>query len=263
MLNYQFMQNAFIVGTLIAILSGIIGVFVIARNMTFLTHILSETGFAGAAFGLFMGWNPLWGMVLFTLLSSIFIGQLSNSTERNDDSITAVSSLAIGSGILFLFLANSNSSSATNILFGSIVGIDKKAILNMIGLILVVIVLVSLIYRKLKFDSFDPIGAKSRHLPVALIALFFQIALALSVSVSAQIIGSLLIFILLTLPAASAKNFAHNVKYMIGLAISFSLAGVWLGLWLSYKTNWPVSFFISLIEVLIYFVGIIYQKRMN
>ena len=97
-----------------------------------------------------MGWNPLWGMVLFTLLSSIFIGQLSNSTERNDDSITAVSSLAFGSGILFLFLANSNSSSATNILFGSIVGIDKKAVVNMIGLILVVIALVSLIYRKFK-----------------------------------------------------------------------------------------------------------------
>ena len=77
---------------------------------------------------------------------------------------------------------------------------------------------------------------------------------------AAQIVGSLLIFILLTLPAASAKYFTHGVAKMIGLAILFSLLGTWLGLFLGYLTNWPVSFFIAVIEVGIYRCALVKQK---
>ena len=97
-------------------------------------------------------------------------------------------------------------------------------------------------------------------LNAALYSVIFLIVLALSVSVAAQIVGSLLIFILLTLPAASAKYFTHGVAKMIGLAILFSLLGTWTGLFLGYLTNWPVSFFIAVIEVVIYCCALIKQK---
>ena len=115
-------------------------------------------------------------------------------------------------------------------------------------------------YRRLKFDSFDSIGAQVSGINQTVISVVFLLLLALSVSVAAQIVGSLLIFILLTLPAASAKYFTHGVARMIILAILFSLLGTWLGLFLGYLTDWPVSFFIAVIEVIIYAVALIYSK---
>ncbi|GAX04489.1 Mn/Zn ABC-type transport system permease protein [Secundilactobacillus pentosiphilus] len=260
MLSYPFMQNAYMAGTLIAIISGIMGVFVIARNMSFLTHTLSEIGFAGAAFGIFMGWQPLNGMLLFTTISSIGVGELGAKSSRRENSITAISALAIGLGILFLSLADSNASYATGILFGSVIGISRANVVQMVILSVSVLVVVMVIYRYLKFDSFDPVGAQVKGLWTRTLSVVFLVLLAFSVSVAAQIVGSLLIFILLTLPAAAAKYFAHTVGKMINVAVAFSLIGVWLGLYLSYVTNWPVSFFIAVIEVIFYFSALVYQR---
>ncbi len=260
MLSYPFMQNAFAAGTLIAIVSGLVGVFVVARNMSFLTHTLSEIGFAGAAFGLFVGWTPLAGMLLFTSVSSVAVGQLSNKASRREAAITSISALAIGLGILFLSFSNQNASSATNILFGSVIGISRVSVMEVAILALVVVIVILAVYRSLKFDSFDAVGARVAGVHGTMLAIIFLVALAFSVSVAAQIVGSLLIFILLTLPAAAAKYFAHGVGSMIGLAILFALAGVWLGLALSYWTNWPVSFFIAVIEVVFYFSGLIFNR---
>ncbi|WP_288529682.1 metal ABC transporter permease [uncultured Secundilactobacillus sp.] len=256
MLSYPFMQNAYMAGTLIAIISGIMGVFVIARNMSFLTHTLSEIGFAGAAFGIFMGWQPLNGMLLFTTISSIGVGELGAKSSRRENAISAVSALAIGLGILFLSLADTNASYATGILFGSVIGISRANVIQMMALSAGVLLTLVVIYRFLKFDSFDPIGARVEGLWTRTLSVIFLILLAFSVSVAAQIVGSLLIFILLTLPAAAAKYFVHTVGKMAGLAVIFALVGVWIGLYLSYVTNWPVSFFIAAIEAGIYFIAL-------
>ncbi len=264
MFELEFMRNAYVAGTLIAILSGVMGVFVIARNMSFLSHTLSEIGFAGASFGIFMGWSPLNGMLLFTTISSILVGELSSQVEsRRESVISAISGLFIGLGILFLALAQTNSSYATNILFGSVIGISQQNVNQMILLSSLVLVVILLIFRDLKADSFDPIGARVNKVHSSLMSILFLVMLAFSVSVAAQIVGSLLIFILLTLPAASSKYFAHTVFKMTGLAIVFALTGVWLGLYLGYLTNWPVTFFISTIEVIIYAIALFYNSLRN
>lgn len=259
MLSLPFMQNAFLASTFIAIISGIIGVFVIARNMSFLTHTLSEIGFAGAAFGIFAGWPPLNGMLLFTMISSVIVGQLSVKAARREASISAISSLFIGLGILFLSLANKTSSYATNILFGSIIGISRENVIQVIVLSAVVLLVVLFIYRDLKFDSFDHIGARVKGLWTNVLSIAFLVLLALSVSVAAQIVGSLLIFVLLTLPAASARYFAHTVSSMMAVAVGMSLIGVWGGLYLGYITNWPVTFFIASFECLFYIIALGYN----
>ncbi|GAY74206.1 zinc ABC transporter, inner membrane permease protein ZnuB [Lentilactobacillus kosonis] len=106
MFNLEFMRNAYLAGTMIAIVSAIIGTFVVARNMSFMTHTLSEIGFAGASFGIFIGWPPLNGMLLFTAISSILVGQLSGRIEsRRESVISAISGLFIGLGILFLSIS--------------------------------------------------------------------------------------------------------------------------------------------------------------
>ena len=139
-------------------------------------------------------------------------------------------------------------------------GISANEVHQLIVLSAVVLLITLAVYRQLKFSSFDPIGARVTGVNETLISVIFLLLLALSVSVAAQIVGSLLIFILLTLPAASAKYFTHGVCKMIVLAILFSLLGTWLGLLLGYLTNWPVSFFIAVIEVIIYVVALVYQN---
>ena len=260
MLTLAFMRHAFIASTFIAVVSGIIGVFVVARQLSFLTHTLSEIGFAGASFAVFAGWLPLNGMILFTMLSSVLVGQMSIKESRREAVISAVSGLFIGLGILFLSLSNQSASSATSILFGSVVGISTAEVHQLILLSVVVLVVTLLMYRPLKFSSFDIVGARVSGANQTLISVAFLVLLALSVSVAAQIVGSLLIFILLTIPAASAKYFTHGVAKMVGLAILFALLGTWTGLLLGYLTNWPVSFFIAVIEVAIYVIALLYQN---
>lgn len=263
MLTFDFMRHAFVASTFIAITCGLIGVFVVARNMSFLAHTLSEIGFAGASFGVFMGIAPLNGMLLFTLLSSITIGQMSAKESRREASISAISSLFVCLGILFLSLSNRNASYATNILFGSIIGISLADVYQLIILSGAIMIGLLIFYRYLVFDSYDPIGAQAQGLKTNLLSIYFLILLAVSVSIAAQIVGSLLVFILVTIPAFIAKYLAKSVPGMLAISVAAALLGVWLGLWLGYLTNWPVTFFIATIEFGFYFIALLYHRRIS
>ncbi len=260
MLSYPFMQYAFTASFFISILCAIMGVFVVARKTAFFTHTLSEISFSGASFGVFLGTNPIVGMLIFTILSSIMIGTVGSKMSRRESSISVFSVLFIGLGILFLALANTQSSYATNILFGSIVGISLSDVHMLVGLSAFIIVVATLIYRKLKYNSFDNVGAGFNSRANTLISVIFLVLLASTVSVTAQIVGSLLIFALLTIPASSARYFVHSIWGMTLLSFVFALIGTWFGLYLSFITNLPVSFFIAAIETVIYLVAVSYDK---
>lgn len=259
MFSYDFMQYAFLASTFIAITCGIVGVYVVAREFSFLAHTLSEIGFAGAAFAVFLGIEPLWGMLIFTLLGSLSVGELSLHSDQKESSISAISALFIGLGVLFLALSGSNSRYATNILFGSIIGVDLHGVMQLIILSLIVLFIVFAIFRQLNFDSFDHIGAVAHKINTGLVGLIFLIALAMSVSIGAQVVGALLVFILLTLPASTARYLGRTIPAMMMWSVSLALVGVWLGLTLGYYTNWPVTFFIAVIEVAIYLSVYLYH----
>lgn len=254
MFAYDFMRNAFLASTFIAITCGTVGVYVVARNFSFLAHTLSEIGFAGAAFAVWCGIGPLWGMLLFTLLGSISVGELSLHSEQKESSISAISALFTGLGVLFLAISGANSNYATNILFGSIIGVDKRGVVQLVILSIIVLLMIFGMQKQLNFDSFDHIGALAHGVKTGWVSLAFLIALAMSVSIGAQIVGSLLVFILLTLPPATANYLGKTVGAMIAWSVFFALVGVWLGLYLGFITNLPVTFFIAVIEVVIYLV---------
>lgn len=254
MFAFDFMRNAFLASTFIAITCGTVGVYVVSRNFSFLAHTLSEIGFAGAAFAVWLGISPLWGMLLFTLLGSISVGELSLRSEQKESSISAISALFIGLGVLFLAISGSNSNYATNILFGSIIGVDKQGVLQLIILSVIVLMLIFGMQKSLNFDSFDHIGAVAHGIKTGIVSLVFLVALAMSVSIGAQIVGSLLVFILLTLPPATANYLGKTVPSMIAWSVFFALIGVWLGLYLGFIANLPVTFFIAVIEVAIYLI---------
>ncbi|KRM88669.1 metal ABC transporter permease [Liquorilactobacillus vini] len=264
MFNFAFMRYAFAAGTAVAILCGVIGVFVVARRLPFMTHTLSEIGFSGAAFGAWIGWTPLQGMMVFTVLSALAADQLGiseqSSNHASDSVISAVSAFFMGLGVLFLSLSSQNASYATSILFGSIVGITQQNVWQILTIAIIVLGILALIYRKLKFDSFDSTGAETEHVSRHWMTLTFLIMVALSVSVAAQIVGALLIFVLLTLPSSAAQPFCRSVGGLIGLSIVLALIGTWGGLYLGYLTNWPVTFFIATIETVFYLLSLAYRK---
>ncbi|GAA0809694.1 metal ABC transporter permease [Ligilactobacillus aviarius] len=260
MFNYAFMQYAFIAGIFIALICAVMGVFVIARQTSFFAHTLSEIGFSGASFGVFAGISPLAGMLLFTCCSALFIGFSGEKVSRRESSISVFSGIFLGLGVLFLSLSDKQANYATSILFGSIVGIDATNLRDLVCLSIFLLILIFFTFRKLAFNSFDAQGSEYNQRYNKLISILFLLMLALTVSITAQIIGALLIFVLLTIPASASKYYAHSLWKMIGLTFIFAITGIWIGLYLSYLTNWPVSFFITVIEALIYGSAILKQK---
>jgi zinc/manganese transport system permease protein len=222
---------------------------------------LSEIGFAGASFGVFTGLAPLDGMLFFTMISAVAVGEMATEQSRREAAIAAISSLFMGLGILFLSLANKSASYATNILFGSIIGISVQEVWQLVVLSIIMLIVMFFAYRYLVFDSFDSVGARVQRLPKHLLSILFLLLLAISVSIGAQIVGSLLVFVLLTLPASSARYLVHTVPRMILVSVILALAGVWGGLVLGYYTNWPVTFFIATIEVVIYLGTLLWDRR--
>ncbi|QHT61086.1 metal ABC transporter permease [Paenibacillus lycopersici] len=253
MLQYDFMQHAFLAGTIVAIMAGAIGVFVIARNLSFIAHSFSHIGFSGAAFSVYAGWNPIGGLLLFSLASAFAIGGFGVKLFRREVTISVILSFFLGLGLLFLSLSTKKASAMYALLFGSVVGISWHNVAEIMYLSIAVLGAFVLFYKPLKFDSFDPTGAQAARLPVRLISIGFLLLLAIAVSEAILIVGALLVFTLMTAPAAAARHMTHSVSRMILWSMSFGVLGVWGGLILSYYTNAPVSFYITALETLFYF----------
>jgi zinc/manganese transport system permease protein len=251
--QYDFMQHAFLAGTIVAIMCGAIGVFVIARGLSFIAHTFSEIGFSGAAFAVYMGWNPLYGLLLFTTISALAIGQLGVKVFRRDLSINVILSVFLGLGLLFLTLSTRQATAAFSLLFGSVVGISSEQVWQITGLSIGVLVLLLLGYKMLTFDSFDPVGAEAAGLPIKFISMAFLLLLSIAVVGAVQIVGSLLVFTLMTTPAAAARHLTKSISRMILFSVVIAVLGVWIGLILGYYTNAPVSFFITVTEGILYF----------
>ncbi|HUC93759.1 MAG TPA: metal ABC transporter permease [Paenibacillus sp.] len=258
--SYSFMQNAFIAGTLVALLSGVIGVFVVARGLSFITQTFSEIGFAGAAFSIFMGWGPMAGLFLFTTGSALAVSQLGLKTFQREVAIGVVFSFFMGLGLFFLSISARQANSAMSLLFGSILGISDGQVWILSGLSIGILMVLLAGYRWLLIDTFDPVGAEARGLPVRLISVVFLIVLSAAVAGTLQIVGSLLVFALMITPAATARYLTNKVSLMIACSAGLAVAGVWLALFLSYATNWPVTFLITSVETLFYFAARLWRK---
>lgn len=260
MLQYDFMQHAFVAGTIVAIMSGLIGVFVIARNLSFIAHSFSHIGFSGAAFAVLVGWNPISGLLLFSTASALAIGSFGVKIFRREVTISVILSFFLGLGLLFISLSTKKATAMYSLLFGSVVGISLQNVLDIVYLSAAVIAVLFLIYKPLKFDSFDPVGAEAARLPVRLISIGFLLLLAVAVSEAILIVGALLVFTLMTAPAATARYMTQSVGQMALYSVLFGVLGVWGGLILSYYTNAPVSFFITSLEALFYFAALGWSK---
>jgi zinc/manganese transport system permease protein len=266
--QYPFMQHAFEAGTLVAILAGIVGYFMVIRSQSFAGHSLANVGFAGATGAALIGLSPILGLFIAGGLAAVGIQTLglgARQTRQNDIAVGAIFTAALALGYLFLYLTPSAyGGSIYSVLFGNPLGISADDVRTVIITTVIFGGVMVAIARPLLFASLDPAVAAARGVPVRALGFGYLLLLALVVAVAVQIIGVLLIFALLVTPAAIANRLTARPVVAVGLAAGFGVLFTWLGLAIGYFTPYPVGFFITTFAFAAYVlvrVGIWAQQR--
>ena len=254
--QYDFVRNAFLAGGVVAIVSGLVGYFVVLRGQAFACEALSHVGFTGATAAALLAINSLAGMIFFTVLAALGMGILGKRLRSRDVEVGMVLTFMLGMGVLFLSIITRNANTAVSILFGSILSVTHTDVLVTIGAGLLTIFLLAGLFRPLLFASFDPDIAEARGVPVQGLSIIFLLLLALSVSEAMKVVGVLLVFALLVVPAAAAEHLTHRPLSAIILSVSISLISTLGGLVLAFVGHWPASFYIVSLTSLFYFTSL-------
>ncbi len=253
--EYEFIRHAFMAGTVAAILAGVVGYFVIIRGLSFAAHALGHIGFAGASGALLIGLSPMTGQLLLTLIAALGIGIMGNRISKNDMVIGIILSFCLGLGTLFLHFYGGYAGQAMIILFGNILGVSNYDLKLMTWLTILSLLAMSVIAKKLLFASFEPELAEAKGMSLFWISILFMIIMATAVTLASQVVGVILIFTLVIGPAAISIQWTQHFWTGMSLSILLSVAIVWIGISLSYITDWPISFWISSLVFVIYLLS--------
>ena len=259
--QYQFEQHAFEAGTIVAIVAGIVGYFVVLRRSSFAAHALSHIGFAGAAGAVLFGVSPVFGLLLFTCAGGTGIAVLGPRAANRDVEIGTVLAFMLGLGVLFISLYAGYATEAYSILFGEILGISLNDVLLTFVVSVLILILIAIVYRPLLFASLDENVAEAKGMPMLLIGIVFMLLVAVATSISVQVVGVLLIFSLMVTPAAIAQRLTKKPIRAVMISVFIALLATWFGLFISFYEPYPVSFFItSIVFVLYLFIRFIYPR---
>jgi zinc/manganese transport system permease protein len=247
-------RNSIFAGAVLGIVGGLIGTFVISRDLPFAVHGISELSFAGASAALLLGANVVLGSMVGSILAALLIGILGARARERNSIIAVLMPFGLGLGILFLALYKGRSANKFGLLTGQIVSVDDPQLLYLLIVSAIVVVGLLLIWRPLTFASVDADVAKARGLPVTAISIAFMLLLGLAVAVSIQIVGALLVLSLLVTPAAAAMRVTANPLLTPLLSVAFAVASVVGGILLALGGGLPISPYVTSISFLIYIV---------
>jgi zinc/manganese transport system permease protein len=248
------LKNSIIACVVLGIMGGMIGVFVMMRDMAFAVHGVSELSFAGAAASLLLGTSVVTGSLVGSLMAAVLIGVLG-ARARDRNSVTAVlMPFGLGLGILCLGLYHGRAANKFGLLTGQIVAIDDPQIKSLIIISALVAVGLVLVWRPLLFASTDAEVAAARGVPVRLMSIVFMILLGLAVAVSVQIVGALLVLSLLVTPAAAALRVSASPVWVPLLSTIFALTASVGGVLLAAGSSVPISPYITSISFAIYLI---------
>lgn len=246
-----FMLNAFLSGTLVAAVSGLVGFFVVIRGSAFVAHALPRIGFAGAAGAVLVNINPMFGLVAFALAGAVTMGGLGKKGQH--DVVIALTLVAgLGTGALFLKLSNTYAAGAYALLFGQLVGVSRAQLYTTIAIAAVCFVVVALLYRPLLFASVTRESAHARGVRVSAVDLLFLVVIGVATAITVPVVGALLSFSLMIGPPATAAHLTHRPGRAMALAAIISVITVWIALVLGYDTAWPIGFFVAALSAAFY-----------
>ena len=258
--DYEFMRNAFAAATIVALVAGAIGYFLVLRGETFAGHALSHVGFSGATGAVLIGVSPLLGLTVFTILAGLGISLVGEKANR-DVAIGLVLTVSLGLGLLFLHFYTSYAGMATNLLFGNVLGISWSTVLILLGMAIVTLIGLAIISRPLLFASLQPELAEARGVPIGRLSAAFMVIVALATAQAIQIVGILLVFALMVAPAATALRLTKRFSTGMALSVGLAIAIAWISLLLAYFTDWPTSFWITALGGLAYLLSRFLRTR--
>jgi zinc/manganese transport system permease protein len=255
MLEYDFMRNAFAAATVVALVAGMVGYFLVLRGQTFAGHALAHVGFTGATGAVLVGVAPLWGMVLMTVAAGVGMGVMGERLAQRDVAVGLVLALSLGFGLLFLHFFTAFATQATALLFGNVLAVDVSTVWMLLGLGVVSVVALAVISRPLLFASLQPELAEAKGVSLRLYAVLFLAIVALATAECAQIVGVLLVFTLMVGPAAAAQRLTDSMVKGILLSAVLALFEAWGGIALAYYSDWPASFWITALSAAVYLLS--------
>lgn len=231
--QYDFMIKAFVAGILIGIIIPCIGVVVVLKRLSTIGDALSHASLAGVAAGLAAGVNPIFGAVIFAVAAALGIEKIRKSIPKYGEISTAVI-MSVGVGLAAIFSGFVKSANFNSFLFGSLVAISPFELCLIIGLSVVVLALFFLLFKALFYMTFDEESAALAGVPVKLAGTVFTVLTAVTISISARVVGALVVSSMMVLPVAVSMQLAKSYKQTVLLSVLFSVFFVVTGLFTSY-----------------------------
>ncbi|WP_187614917.1 MULTISPECIES: metal ABC transporter permease [Microbacterium] len=254
------LSNSIIAGAVLGLVGGLIGVFVMQRDLAFAVHGVSELSFAGAAAALLFGGSVVLGSLGGALVAAVLIGVLGAKARDRNSIVGVLMPFGLGLGILFLSLYDGRSANRFSLLTGQIVSVSSPDLGWLVGISIVVLLGLLVMWNPLRFDSLDPESAAARGVPTRTVSLLFMVLLGLIVAVSVHIIGALLVMALLVTPAAAAMRVTAGPVAVPLLAALFGFVSAVGGILLALAGTLPVSPYITTLSFTIYVVCWVVQR---
>ncbi len=246
--------NSVVAGAVLGVVGGVVGYFVMARDLAFAVHGISELSFAGAAAALLLGVNVVAGSIGGSLLAALLIGLLGSRARDRNSIIGVLMPFGLGLGILFLALYPGRAANKFGLLTGQIVAVDNPQLAALVVVAVLVLGGLVAMWRPLLFASLDEEVAAARGIPVRGLSIAFMVLLALATAVSLHIVGALLVLALLVTPAAAALRVATSPPVVVGLSVAFATTSTVGGILLALGSSIPISPYVTTISFTIYLV---------
>jgi zinc/manganese transport system permease protein len=246
---FPFMVNAFRAGTIVAVSAALMGWFMVLRRQSFAGHTLAVVGFPGAAGATLIGVSATYGYFAFCVTAALVIAAIPRAGRDADGHESAVTgtvqAFLLACGFLFTALYKGLLGGVTSLLFGSFLGITPTQVWVLLAVAVAVLAVLAAIGRPLVFASVDPDVAAGRGVPVRLLSTLFLVLLGAAAAGASQITGTLLVFALLVMPAATAQILTARPALSLALSVLFALGATWLGLIAAYYSPYPIGFYVA------------------
>jgi len=250
----SFMVNAWEMASIVAVVAGLVGFFVVLRGSAFVAHAVPNGSFAGAAGASLVGVSTLVGLGVFSLLGALGIGVLGRR-GRHDVATALTLVMMLGLGALFVSMSVEYAPEVDSLLFGEVLGISSNELAPTAALALACVAAIAVLYRPLMLSSVLAEVGEARGVSSFRMELCFLAVVALASTMTVPVVGTLLIFSLMIGAPAAARSFTDRPLTAMGLSVAIALLTVWSAIAASYTTDYPVGFFVGSISAGAYALG--------
>jgi zinc/manganese transport system permease protein len=245
-------HNSLIAGAVLGVVCGLISTFVMMRDLPFAVHGISELSFAGAAAALLAGVSVVVGSIVGSLVAAVVIGALGYRARDRNSIIGVLMPFGLGLGVLFLGLYQGRAANKFGSLLGQVVAVDAVQLNWLLGISAVVLIVLAVLWRPLTFASTDPEAAAARGVPVRVLSPVFMLVLGLTVAMSIQIVGALLVLSVVCTPAAAAMRLTASPLLVPLLSVAFAVTSLVGGILLALGSAVPISPYVTTVSFAIY-----------